>query len=318
MKRHLLLLSAVLLLATPVFAQSIGVYFDEQGTSLYGFSGTAPDNATGYILVKGLNDLCSGAAFTVDIDPRIIAQPPTWVADSIVLGNLASGIEIGLDLPLPVFGEGAAMLGSFDMFATYNIHNAPITVGTHPNYATPVVANSAALQFEAEGLTSYLKFHAIPTVCVYFDEAGTQTGTSYVPNQPLNAYVMIRNAEMLVGGIACKLDALDPVFMLVSTTYADGVLQGDLYSGMELGLYNPVPVFGTDTALVATMTLFVLENATSVSAEFQIVPHPAYETIVVADTEAYQYPAESCGVSTVDVPIPNEDLTWGSLKTLYR
>ncbi len=319
MKRYLLLLSAVLLVAVPAAAQTtIGVYFDEEGTSLYGFAGTLPEAATCYILVDGMEDLLSGAAFTVDIDPRVTAFPPSWPLGSTALGDLASGVEIGLENPVPVFAGQKGLLGSFTVIADYNIDDAMFTVGTHPQYATPVVANNQALQSEALGLTSYLKIHAIPTVCVYFDEAGTQTDTAYLPQTLLEAHVMVRDAEMLMQGVALKLDALDPVFTLLGTTYADGVQQGDLYNGLELGLYAPVPVFGDDVGLIATMSLIVSENATPVQAQFEIVPHPDYDDVMVSDQTAYQYPANTCGVSTVDVPIPNEDVTWGALKTLYR
>ncbi len=318
MKRHLLLLSCFLLVASPLFAQTIGVYFDEEGTSLGGFSGILPDVATGYILVKDANQLLGGAAFAIDVDPQIIVNGVVSWAPAQVVGDYVNGVELGLYAPIPVFEDQVGLLGTMTMFSVGNVSNAPITVTNHPNYETPVLANTQALQSEATGLTSYLRFHSIGNVCVYFDEAGTLTDWAYSQGQVLYAYVMVRNAEMLLQGAALKLDSLDPVFTLIDTIYPDGSLFGSLYTGMELGLYAPIPVFGSDAAVLATIVLFVPENESPVNAQFQIVPHPNYDTIVLSDTSAYQFPAVSCGVSTVDVPIPNEDMTWGAMKTLYK
>jgi hypothetical protein len=319
MKRHLLLLSCFLILASPLFAQipNIGVYYDEEAVDLYGFSGILPDIATGYIVVRDFNQLMGGAAFSIDVDPQVTVSGVAW-ADGLVQGDYVTGLEIGLYAPIPVFGDQGGLLGEMTLYSFTHVNNAPITVTNHPNYATPVLADVNALQYEAEGLTSYIRFHSIAEVCVYFDEAGTLRDWAYTEGQVLYAYVMVHNAEILLQGAALKLDALDPVFTLVSTDYPAGVLQGDLYTGMEIGLYAPIPVFGPDPAILATMVLFVPENEAPVNAQFEIVPHPNYDTIVVSDTAAYQFPAVSCGVSTVDVPIPNEDSTWGGVKTLYR
>ncbi len=319
MKRHLLVLSCFLILASPLFAQlpTIGVYYDEEATNLYGFCGLIPDMATGYIVVKDVEQLLGGAAFAIDVDPQVTVGSVVW-ADGQIMGTYATGVEIGLYQPMPVFGDQFGVLGEMSLYSLTNVNNAPITVTSHPNYATPVVADVNALQYEAEGLTSYIRFHSIGEVCVYFDEAGTLRDWAYTEGQVLNAYVMVHNAEILLQGAAFMLDNLDPVFTLIETQYPEGIRQGDLYTGMEIGLYSPIPVFGPDAAVMATIVLYVPENESPVNAQFEIVSHPDYDSIVVSDTTAYQFPAVSCGVSTVDVPIPNEEATWGGVKTLYR
>jgi len=317
MKRHLLLLSCFLVLASPLFAQlpSIGVYFDEEATELSGFFGIIPDVAEAYVIVRDAEMLLGGASFDLDIDPAITVSSLVWNGLAI---DDADGIEIGLYSPLPVFGDQVALLGTMTMYSFTNMDTKMITVTNHTSYETPIVADVNALVYEAEGLTSYLRFHSIAEVCVFFDEAGTLRDLAYIEGQVLEAYVMVRNAEMLLQGAAFKLDNLDPVFTLIDTAYPEGLLLGNLYTGMEIGLYVPIPVFGSDAAVMAQMTLFVTENEVPINAQFEIVPHPEYDTIVVSDTTAYQFRAESCGVSTVGVPIPNEDATWGSVKTLYR
>ena len=330
MKRHLLLLSAVLLLATPVLAQSptIGVYFDEDATDLYGFTFTYQP-ITAYILVDDFENMLSGAAFSVDMDPGIysagyIAPDETYIA----IGNLASGIEIGMDTPLPVFGGAVGLLGTIQMYSDHNLYNTPISVGAHPNYATPVVANSDALEFEATGVTSYLKANAQPEVCVYFDTEATMTDMAYAEGMLFPVYVVVRDAEMMVSGAAFKLDALDPAFdvfgdnagtpAIEGVSYANGIVQGNLFDGVEIGLYTPVAVFEDEFLVLASMVLSVSDNETPHGAEFEIVAHPNYDDILISDSDAYTYVATTCGISTVDLPVPNEDMDWGSVKTLFK
>jgi len=182
---------AVLAFASLSVAQpTIGVYFDEAGTSLDASIEPLPGMATGYVLIKDANMLVGGAAFSIDIDPAITYIFNPLTEQGLYLGN-ESGLEIGLYNWIPVFDpEDGALLATFSFYSTLPVLNGAISVGAHPNYATPVVANSDAIEFEAEGLTSYLTIHSTPTIGVYFAAPRTSrspTAVSASSTRPISS-----------------------------------------------------------------------------------------------------------------------------------
>ncbi|MBC8422937.1 hypothetical protein H8E07_02325 [bacterium] len=295
---------------------SIGVYFDEAGTSTSQTIEPAPVMGHGYVLIKDAEMLVGGAAFSIDIDPQISYlwhQVPNL---GLYFGDLA-GMEIGLYEFIPVFEDGGALLGTFDFYATGSVVHAPITVSEHPNYAAPIVADNMGTQSEAEGLTTYLTIHSTPTVGVYFDEAGTEQHLSTNGGFGVThtAYVMVREADMVVGGATFKLE-LDPLIMLGTATPVDALVLGSLTSGVEMGLYSYMPVFDTDAGLLYTIDLITFDNL-MLEAPLVVTNHPNYDDVIVADSGAYQWVSEGL-TSTLTIVVPTDERSWGDVKSLYQ
>ena len=309
---------AVLAFASLSVAQpTIGVYFDEAGTNLDGNIEPLPGMATGYLLIKDANMLVGGAAFSIDIDPALTYIYNPQLDAGLFVGD-ESGVEIGLYDWMPVFDpEDGALLATFSFYSPTAVLGGEISIGAHPSYATPIVANSEGMQFEAEGLTSYLTIHSIPTIGVYFDDVGmnadevTNGGIGVVHE----AYVLVKNAEMLVGGATFKLE-LDPLIMLGSATPADALVLGSLTTGVEMGLYTYLPVFGTDVALLYSLSLMTFDNIMT-DAPLTILNHPSYAAPMVADNNAYQFDAVG-ETAYLTIIIPTEAKAWGEVKSLYR
>jgi len=295
---------------------SIGVYFDEAGTTTGQTIEPAPFMGHGYVLIKDAQMLVGGAAFSIDIDPQISYlwhQVPNL---GLYFGDLA-GMEIGLYEFIPVFADEGALLGTFDFYATGSVVHAPITVSAHPSYEAPIVADNMGTQSEAEGLTTHLTVHATPTVGVYFDEESTDR--DLVTNGGFGvthtAYVMVREGDMVVGGATFKLE-LDPLIMLGTATPVDALVLGSLTSGVEMGLYSYMPVYGTQAGLLYTIDLITFDNL-MVEAPLIISNHPNYDDVIVADSDAYQWVSEGLA-STLTIVVPTDERSWGDVKSLYQ
>jgi len=294
---------------------SIGVYFDEEGTSLYHTGPLAPEMNHGYIIVKDAEMMLGGAAFAVDMDPDLMVANVTW-AEGMVVGDLA-GVEIGLYNVVPVFDDAIALIGTIDMFTFDAVANAELAVVAHPNYDAPKVADMASLQADAEGLTSILNTRSTPTLRVYFDEEGTETAAERNGGlgEVHSAYIMVREAEMMVGGAAFKL-VMDPLIMLGNAQYASGFVIGSVTSGVEMGLYEYLPVFGTAPGLLVSMDLITFDNLMD-HAELTIVAHDNYDWPMVADNNALQHPSDGL-TSYLTIAVPSEQKSWGDVKSLYN
>jgi hypothetical protein len=79
---------------------------------------------------------------------------------------------------------------------------------------------------------------ATGTIGLFFDTDGsTVPAGRRNPAPSTTGYVLINNADLLVGGAAFKLES-EGGFMLVGETWADGLLFGTLLTGAEIGLYT--------------------------------------------------------------------------------
>ncbi|MBU0740807.1 hypothetical protein KKG45_04480 [bacterium] len=296
---------------------NIGVYFDEAGTVTNATIEPLPAMGTGYLYVKNADLLVGGAAFAVDIDPGITTFFHEVPELGLYFGDL-EGLEVGLYQWIPVFGpDDGALLGTFDFYSTTPVILGEITVGSHPNYTTPIVASSEGVQYEATGITTHLTIHSTPTIGIYFDEAGTVQHIE--PNGGVGvthtAYIMIKEAEMIVGGATFKLE-IDPLIMLGSAVPVDALVLGSLTSGVEMGLYTYMPVFGAGTGLLYTIDLITFNNLMT-DAPLTISNHPNYDYPVVADNNAYQFEADGL-TSTMTIVVPTENKAWGDVKNLYQ
>ena len=293
---------------------TIGVYFDEAGTT--NVSTIAPGTlGTGYVIVKDANALLGGASFAMDTAGDFLITAVTF-ADGVILGDLENGVEIGLYNSIPNFSGDAAIMATFNYISFDVVNNSQACIVAHPNYASPVVSNSAGLLTAADGLCATFNIRSIPEIGLFWDTEGTELNK--VANggfdEFFDGYILVRGAETLVSGATFRLTNDTPELTVLTTVYADGVVLGDLFGGVEIGLYNNVPVFGPDTALLATLNLWAGNNL--IDATLNIVNHPNYASPNIADSNAVVWDAVGL-TSTLLLPVANENATWGEVKSLY-
>jgi hypothetical protein len=317
MKTRYSLLAGVLMLGLASSAMAtgtIGLFFDTEGNTaqLVGEPGMVYD---GYVLINNTDLLIGGAAFKMESEGGFMIVSETW-ANGLVFGTLLTGAEIGLYTPIAQFGDDPISICHIQVFSPTMIVNSHQTIVADPDYDTPIVANSSAILFPADGLTSSITLRPTPEIGVFWDEAGTETVS--IQNGGVteihNAWIMVRNAEMMVGGAAFKLE-LDPRIMILSATPANGLVFGTLTSGVEIGLYNYLPVFGTDPGLLYTLQTTTF-NTLMVNAELRIVRHPNYDAPKVADNSAVAWSANGL-TSYLTIPVGTEEMSWGQVKSLY-
>jgi hypothetical protein len=306
---------ALLGLTTMAVAQpSIGVYFDEDGNS--NVSAIAPATlGTAYVLVKDANALLGGASFGLDTAGDFMITDVTY-ADGVVLGDLLSGVEIGLYNPIPNFTGDAALMATFHYISFTTVNNSQACIVAHPNYSSPIVSDSNGILTAADGLCATFNIRAIAEIGLFWDTEGTQLHK--VANggfdEFFDGYILVRGAETVVSGASFRLTNNAPALMVLTTTYADGLALGSLTGGVEIGLYDNVPVFGPDVALLATLQMWAGNSL--VEATLNIVNHPNYATPVVADNNAVVWPAVGLQ-STLSIPVADEAVSWGQVKSLY-
>ncbi|MBK7702385.1 MAG: hypothetical protein IPI34_05550 [bacterium] len=317
MKTRYCLLAGVLMLGlatTAMATGTIGLFFDTEGTTaqLVGEPGMVYD---GYVLINNSDLLIGGAAFKMESEGGFLIVSETW-ADGLVFGTLLTGAEIGLYTPIAQFGDDPQSICHIQVFSPTMIVNSHQTIVADPDYATPMLANSSAILFPADGLTSSITLRPTPEIGLFWDAEGTETVSTQNGGftEIHNAWIMVRNAEMMVGGAAFKLN-LDPRVMILNATPAAGLIFGNPASGVEMGLYSYLPVFGSDPGLLYTLQLSTL-NYLMVNAELAIVNHPEYDAPKVADNNAVQWSADGL-TSYLTIPVETEQMSWGQVKSLY-
>ncbi len=317
MKTRYSMLAVVLMLGLATSAMAtgtIGLFFDTEGNSAQ-LVGEPTMVYDGYVLINNSDMLLGGAAFKLESEGGFMIVSETW-APGLLFGTLLTGAEIGLYTPIAQFGNDPQSICHIQVFSPTMIVNSHQTIVADPDYATPVLANTSAILFPADGLTSSITLRPTPQIGVFWDEAGTQG--VLIENGGMteihNAWIMVRNAEMMVGGAAFKL-VLDPRIMILSATPASGLIFGSLSAGVEMGLYSYLPVFGTDPGLLYTLQMTTFNNL-MVNAELSIVNHPSYDAPKVADNSAVQWTAEGL-TSYLTIPVGTEEMSWGQVKSLY-
>ena len=305
----------LIVLAAPCLAQPvIGVHFDPEGTRLQTQLDIA-DMGQAHVLVKHADMLLAGAAFRLEIDGEPVIGNVVS-APGVVFGDLESGFEIGFYQSAPQFGADPVSLVDFTYFALSRTQ-ARFTVLAHPDYATPVVASSDALIHPAEGLMSVAEIRERPEIGIWFD---ADCNEDYLHLNPpvfdlVQTWICVRGAQALINGAAFRLE-FDAPLTLQSPQPGEGLVIGDLENGVEIGLYNPVPVFDDVTALLFNPAFLLVADDGRMN--LRILPHPDYATPVVADNAALILEA-SGGAAVLQVGgLSSEPMTWGRVKSLYR
>lgn len=177
---------------------------------------------------------------------------------------------------------------------------------------------------------------------------GTTTLTTSTPFEQVNIYLMITNPSRGgVSGWECKVEILGDPFTAPGWTYGGGGL--NVYDAVATGLFNVGVGPGasairsdptTGACLIATLTAFVL--APTNSMELYVLPFPGSVTFPDDTGPGYVDPDDvgiiqplvtSTGGTDVGgtwtrnpvfvvnpgvTPVPNEDTTWSTVKTLFR
>lgn len=161
----LFVIVAILAFATAALAQgpSIGVFFDTAGTqSSASLNGGLGEIHTAYVCGVDAEMMVGGASFRLVLDPQILLLTATY-PEGLAVGEIAAGVDLGLTNPIPAFLGDAAVLCTLQLTTFDNLmDNAPLTITNHPNYASPILADSMANLYPADGLTGYLSI-PVPT-----------------------------------------------------------------------------------------------------------------------------------------------------------
>lgn len=122
------------------------------------------------------------------------------------------------------------------------------------------------------------------------------------PNTLGHGYILVEYADMLLGGAAFRLTPqFQPGLLLLSPWTADGVVLGDLFAGVEIGLYDPVAQFGGDGFLIAGFDFLALEVGLY---EFSIEAHPNYAAPMISNASGVLTPAFGSPGTIVAQPEP--------------
>ena len=158
MIRCSMIIAAVLLCAASVSAQiapeaTLGVYFDQAGTLPYAMITDATITPV-YVCAVRAEMMVGGAAFRIAMPDWILFLGESY-PDGLPIGDVMSGLELGLTTPLPVFGTGAAVLATI-MVLPPDYPFAVIEMLPHPSYAEPMLADSAGVLYEVDGQPGHM------------------------------------------------------------------------------------------------------------------------------------------------------------------
>ncbi|MBT3317765.1 hypothetical protein HN388_07265, partial [bacterium] len=91
---------------------------------------------------------------------------------------------------------------------------------------------------------------------------------------------------------------------------------GNILTGVEIGLNEPVTAYYGVPALAATLTMTTFENLMD-NAPLTVTTHPDYAAPIISDHNGYL--REVLGwTSYLSIPVSNDNVSWGSVKALYN
>ena len=149
---------------------------------------------------------------------------------------------------------------------------------------------------------------------VFFDDEAQCNYTLDWNADFYTAYVMVKDAEQVVAGMAFRL-VIDPDLPLLMYDCPTGISVGHPLDGIQIALPDPVVAFFGAPALGCVLTLG--EWGSLSVAELEIVNHPGYPAPVIANAEG-ELRFVAGGIAGITNTIPGETVTWGDVKTLFR
>jgi hypothetical protein len=319
MKKRYGLLALVLLVAAPVMAQqpTIGVYFDAAGTQTSTVAPYGPmHTVTAYIMATHTEQTVGGAAFKLDLDPKIMLVGASY-PPGIQVGALTEGIQIGLTNCYFGYYDNPVLLATLTLNTGTNIMTeAPLSISAYPPAGEVQLADCNAAITTVAGGTALLTVYPPTVIGVYWDQAGTQTNKTanggYDETQ--TAYIIAMDTEQTVGGAAFKL-SLDPMITLTGATFPPGLQVGTLLDGIQIGLTDCYFGFYGNPVLLSTLTLWTGANLIP-NGIIQILPYPPAGAIQLADCNAAIRNVDG-GTATLTIAVPTENKSWGEIKSLY-
>lgn len=298
-------------------AAAIGVYYDTAATETsHTYEGGPTTFLEAYIYATNTEQTVGGAAFKLDLDPRITLFGVTFPA-GIQIGSLQSGIQIGMtDCFVGYFGVPVRLATLTLWTNEYSMTNAALTISAYPRSGLIELSDCEGNLRVIDGLTSYLTVPPRPTVGIFFDLAATSVSGTFNGgyDQLHTAYVMAVNTESTVGGAAYKLE-LDSHISLMAHTYPAGIQIGEPLSGIQVGFTDCyVGYFGVPVR-ISTLTLWTGAYLLN-DAEMRIAAYPMAGVIQLSDCEGNLRNVAG-GTAYLTIPVAAESHSWSQIKTLY-
>jgi len=271
--------------------------------------------STIYVVVENADMMVGGASFRIE-NSNGFPVLGYWTPDGVAIGDLFTGIEIGLTTPVPQFGA-PAIIASFQVLADRPT-TVTMSVLEHPDESDILVADSDGALSVARGNTLTLTAPIHPEIGLFFDAAGTRLDGTFNggAGETVTGYLMLRAVEHSLDIVTARL-VLPADMSLVSTEYPAGcTVTGDLAVGANLN-FDPRLTATPGSVLLATVTLAV---GTEVGADLPLTVAGdglwSYGPYIYIDPYG-PYSAVPL-TSTVTIPVGNRDESWGGVKALFR
>lgn len=152
--KKLFLFVAAMIVAMPVLVQadSVGVYFDTDGTS--NFLASEAFVVDAYVVVFA-ESMVAGAAFMVTMDPHYMLLNTVYPA-GLQIGEPMTGVELGLNDPVVGYYGNPALVATMTLMQVNPGEVTNINIISHPTYDSVIYADHTGVLFEADGLGAVL------------------------------------------------------------------------------------------------------------------------------------------------------------------
>lgn len=275
---------------------------------------------TAYVVVGNAEMTLGGASFRLAPFPVSGVQPLNQhFPPGVVIGDLWSGVEIGLASPIPMYGGDEAVIAWFDFLAT-ELTVREILPVAHPGNTAPLVAHAGGPLEEAQGIPGMIEVVLRPTLGLYFDAAGTSQTGSFVggPDEYRDVWLLIQDLDRPIDALYFTLD-LPPSMEVVDTVLPTGaVLDGDLTTGAVISYTPRLEAPGFTPVEMARFTVR-LGPEPLFDARLAVTSYdaPGVGSPFVAIFPAQAYRAISLP-ATITLPIGAEKRTMSEVKALFR
>ncbi len=152
--KKLFLFIAAMIVAMPVLVQadSIGVYFDTDGTSNFLLSDEFVNEA--YVVVFA-ESMIAGAAFKLTMDPHQSLLNTVYPA-GLQIGEPLTGVELGMTDPVVGYYNNPAVVATLTLMTVNFGELTNLNIVTHPAYESVIYADHTGVVFDADGLSAVL------------------------------------------------------------------------------------------------------------------------------------------------------------------
>lgn len=274
---------------------------------------------TAHVVVSGAEMMLGGASFRLS-EPYAAVQPLNMTyPPGVVIGNLWDGVEIGLAEPIPVFGDGEAIIASFD-FLALDLTITEIWPMPLPGETAPLIADATGVIAEAAALPGTIFVELRPTIGLYFDEAGTVQDGTFIggDDEFRDVYMLIRDLDRPIDACYFAL-SLPPSMEVVETELPEGAtLTGDVMTAASIAFSPQLEAPGFTPVLMARFRVR-LGGEYLFGAELKAVGYDmgGYGTPAVVIVPAWAFQSISLP-AYVTLPIAAERKSMSELKSLYR